>query len=272
MDLKKNIAGSHRHLEVLREMSAVVSEHRLFSMNESVDMNTKRMCNLQDSNEKAAVSLQNLQMIFAGILAFSFLDRITGNWTVTTQSWMSTFTASVIETPALWFLISMGVWLLFGYVAYHFYTNANYVAQGLTTVRLKVYKKIFVDKLRVFLKSKVHSSEERSYDESNDIVKITYTDNVKKDWGGAKPTIVLEFDERNAFLFTVTLQYNRRQAKRTAVFTADELRERIMDELNGMDIWDLRGEDRSADDLAADKRARIELLLQEEEADGDLTK
>ena len=265
MDLKKNIAGSHRMLDVLREMSAVVSESKMFNLNESVDMNTKRMCSLQESNEKAAASLQILQMIFAGILAFDILDRITGDWTVVTQSWFSSFTTNVLQTPALWFIISLFVWALTCFFVYQSYSNSTYVAQGLTTVRLKVHRKIFIEKLRQFLKTKLHTYEERNYSDCNDVVKITYTDNKKQDWGGSKPTIVLEYDERNCFLFTVSVQYNRRMAKRNLVFDAEELREKIMEELNAMDIWDVKGEDRSGEDLAADKRAAIEKLLQEED-------
>lgn len=265
MDLKKNIAGSHRLLDVLREMSAVVSEAKMFSMNESVDLNTKKMCQLQKSNEKSAASLQNLQIIFSGILAFDILNRLTGDWTVVQQSWMSSFSSAVLQTPALWFIISMFVWGIVAYGVYQQYLSVNFIAEGITTVRLKVARKVFLEKLRLFLRTKVHTFEERSYDDNNDIVKMTYTDNLKQDWGGAKPTVTLEFDERNSFLFTVTVQYNRREAKKNLVFTAEELREKIMEELNAMDIWDVKGEDRSAEDLAADKRAAIEKKLQDEE-------
>ena len=88
---------------------------------------------------------------------------------------------------------------------------------------------------------------------------------MKRDWGGAKPTITFEYDERNEYLFTVTVQYNRREARKALVFNAEELRTKIMDELNSMDVWDLKGEDRSSEDLAADKRASLERLEQEEE-------
>lgn len=46
-DLKKNIAGASRFLEILREMSSVVSEIKMFYVNESLDLNTKKMCALQ---------------------------------------------------------------------------------------------------------------------------------------------------------------------------------------------------------------------------------
>lgn len=264
MDLKKNIAGSHRMLDVLREMSAVVSESKMFTLNESVDMNTKRMCSLQLSNEKAAASLRILQTIFGGILAFDILDRITGDWTAVTHSWMSNFSV-LLSIPFVWFGVSLAMWAAVILGIYYSYNMSSFISQGLTTVRLKVHRKIFLEKLRLFLKSKLHTFEERNYDDSNDIVKITYTDNLRQDWGGARPTIILEYDERNSFLFTVTIQYNRREAKRHLVFTADELREKIMEELNVMDIWDVKGEDRSVDDLASDKRAAIEKVLQDED-------
>lgn len=267
MDLKKNVAGAHRFLDVLREMSSVVSESKMFQLNESVDMNTKRMCSLQESNEKAAASLQNLQIIFGGILAFNILDRLTGNnWSVANSSWFSSFYKSVIvNTPLLWFLISMLVWLLISLAFYQVYRSGNYINEGVTTIRLKINRKIFVDRLVTFLRSKLHSYEERQYDDVNDIVRITYTDNMKRDWGGSKPIITFEYDERNAYLFTVTVQYNRRKARKALVFNAEELREKIIEELNGMDVWDLKGEDKSAEDLAADKRASIERLLEQEE-------
>eukprot|EP01039_Chlorochromonas_danica_P008189 gene8188-9034_t len=267
MDLKKNIAGSHRFLDVLREMSSVVAETKMFMLNESLDLNTKRMCSLQDSNERAAGSLQILQVIFGGILAFNILDRLTGNtWTVTNSDWFGSFyRTAIVDTPFLWFVLSILAWLVVSLALYQTYRSSNYVKQGLTTVRLKVNRKIFIDKLHAFLRTKVHSFEDRQYDDNSDIVRITYEDNVKRDWGGSKPIITLEYDERNAYLFSVTVQYNRRRARKALVFNAEEIREKIMDELNSMDVWDFKGEDRSHEDLAADKRASIEKLLEEEE-------
>lgn len=263
IDLKKNIAGNHRFLDVLREMSSVVSESKMFKLNESVDLNTKKLCALQDANERTSGALVNLQNIFGGILAFDILDRLTGNnWSLATSSWFSGFYQSGIQdTPLLWFLISMFVWLITALGIYQTYKSQHYVKQGLTTIRLKINRKVFVEKLSMFLRAKLHSYEDRQYEDFNDIVKITYTDNLKRDWGGAKPTITFEYDERNSFLLSVTVQYNRREAKKSLVFTAEELREKIMRELNDVDVWDVKGEDRSHEDLASDKRASIQKLL-----------
>jgi WD repeat-containing protein 35 len=263
MDLKKNIAGAHRFLDVLREMSSVVSEAKMFQLNESLDSNTNRMCTLQDSNERAASSLQILTTIFGGILAFNILDRLTGNnWSVQNSSWFSSFYTSVIvDAPLLWFIISFLVWLVIYIIIWNSYRSSNYKNQGLTNIRLKINRKVHMDRLQQFLRTKVHSYEERQYSDNTDIVKITYNDNSFKDWGGSKPIITLEYDERNRYLFSVVIQYNRRKARKAFVMNAEELREKIMNELNGMDVWDTKGEDKSVEDLAADKRANIEKLI-----------
>jgi WD repeat-containing protein 35 len=268
IDLKKNISGCHRFLDVLREMSSVVSESKMLMLNESLDLNTNRLCLLQDANERTSGALINLQNIFGGILAFDILDRLTGNnWSLSTSWWFSSFYQQIQDTPMLWFLISMFIWLITGLCIYQTYKSNHYIKQGLTTVRLKVNRKIFVDKLNTYLRATLNSTEERQYDDFNEIVKTTYTDNLKRDWGGAKPTITFEFDERNSFLLSVTVKYNRREAKKSLVFTAEELREKIMRELNDVDVWDVKGEDRSHEDLASDKRANIQKLLDLEDED-----
>ena len=66
------------------------------------------------------------------------------------------------------------------------------------------------------------------------MVRITYIDPLKKDWGGAKPIITFEYDERNRYLLVITIEYAKRMAKKSLVFTANELQEKIMDELNAM--------------------------------------
>jgi hypothetical protein len=105
---------------------------------------------------------------------------------------------------------------------------------GVTTVRIKINRRIFVDKLQEFLSTKVHSNEERQFEAVNDLVRITYIDPLKKDWGGAKPIITFEYDEKNRYLLVITIEYAKRMAKKSLVFTANELQEKIMDELNAM--------------------------------------
>ena len=99
--------------------------------------------------------------------------------------------------------------------------------------------------------------------------KITYKEKSKADWGDCRPYITLEYDERNEFILSVTVQYNRNQGKKALAFNAEELKEKIVDDLNSMDVWDTVAEDKSHEDLAADKRQAIQKLLDEEEEEDD---
>jgi WD repeat-containing protein 35 len=266
MDLRKNIAGQHRYLDVLREMSSVVSETRTFSLNENIDLNTRRMCLLQDSNERSAGLLQSIMVIFCGILGFDICDRLVGTqYTFIKQSYVH----SLLSQPFLFYFVNALVWGILAVIIYYSYKNRHFVKQGVTNIKLKINRKVHVNKLRQFLVSKMISHEERLYGESNDVVKVTYTDQVKQDWGGSRPDITFEYDERNSFLLCVTVSYNRREAKKALVCTAEDLRAKIIDDLNSCDVWDVAGEDKSREDLAADKRAAIELLLREDEEDED---
>ena len=52
-------------------------------------------------------------------------------------------------------------------------------------------------------------------------------------------------------------------------FNAEELKEKVMEEFNAMQVWDAQGEDKSSMDLAMDKRMKIEQRIQKlEEEEG----
>ncbi|CAM9679970.1 unnamed protein product, partial [Ectocarpus sp. 13 AM-2016] len=49
------------------------------------------------TSDKSAKSLQILLVMFAGMLAFDVLDRLTGDWTVTNSDWFQAFYVAVIQ-------------------------------------------------------------------------------------------------------------------------------------------------------------------------------
>ncbi|CAB1114157.1 unnamed protein product [Ectocarpus sp. CCAP 1310/34] len=263
-DLKKNVSGSQQYLDVLREMSAVrkrkgkpetdadksgnhnqalenfddfvryqVSENKMFRLNESLEMNTKKLCNLNESSDKSAKSLQILLVMFAGMLAFDVLDRLTGDWTVTNSDWFQAFYVAVIQsTPILWFIISLLVWGLVALLVWRVFKKMHFRSQGLTTIRTRFYRKVFQDKLQAWLKFKAISLEERNFDLSNDLVRITYEERHAGDWGGFKPKVVVEYDERNNFLMAIEVTYNRREANKNFAYNYRELKDKIQQELD----------------------------------------
>jgi len=268
-DLKKNIAGSQRYLDVLRERAHVVSEGKMFELNENLETNSKKLCQLQEYNSNAAHSLQILQVMFAGMLAFDWLDRITGTWTVMNTSWMASFAGSLFEKNMLvWFAISHIMWVLFAWIILKCFNLLNWRSQGVITIKQRMNRRIFVEKLRDLLKTKARSYEERKYDLEKDIVKLTYEEKDHRDWGNSRPRVVIEYDERNQYLLDVTLFYNKRIASKNLAFNATELRDKLLGEFETLGIYDLEGEDHSADALAVDKRLAIEQRINAEEEEG----
>merc|ERR1711991_716631 len=165
----------------------------------------------------------------------------------------------------VWWLVSCIIWVIVAYIAWRVWDRAHFESQGVTTVRLKINRKIFTDRLVEFLEKKERALEDRQYGDKNDIVKVTYTDKMKRDWGGSKPTITFEYDEKNSYLYTITVEYNRRKAKKAIVFRAEKIKE----ELHQVAVFDEKGEDVSAEDLAQDKREAIEEMIRKEEEDAE---
>ena len=66
LDLKKNMEGARHELQVLREMSNIVSETKMFELQESVNVNTRNLCSLQEANERASASLE---IMYVGVYA-----------------------------------------------------------------------------------------------------------------------------------------------------------------------------------------------------------
>jgi len=262
-DVRKNISGAQRYLDVLRERVNVEAEGKMVQLSEGLEQNTKNLCSLQVSNSDTVHSLQILHIIFAGMIAFDFLDRITGDWSVIDTLWMRGFVDALIrENMLVWFAISILLWVLTAVLVSKYFFIMNWRSRGMTTVKIRINRRIFTDKLRQLLKEKLKSTEERRYDGEKDIVKVTYDEPDPKLWGGARPTIILEYDEKNRFLLQIIMQYNRRVAKKDLVFNADELKQKIMMDLEGFGIFD-SSDDYNANALAIERHASIQQTQQE---------
>ena len=84
-------------------------------------------------------------------------------------------------------------------------------------------------RLRAFLKDKVKSTDERHFNRRKDTVLTTHkpSKDKREGWGGTSPSITLEYDERNGFLFSANIRYNRRAAEKGASLTGDQLRQKL---------------------------------------------
>ena len=280
-DLKKNIGGASRYLEVLREMTHVVSEEKMFALNQSLELNTRRLCELHETNERSAISLQLFQLVFTGSLMFDVLDRLTGDWTVVNSTWFASMADLIKSVPVLWFGVSMLVWIVAYLAMRWFYEFYAVRAQGVMSIRITYNRRIFVPQLTQMIANKLDTRQTEylmpdtpKSDGSADIMicKVTYTEKDAKAWGGAKPTMILEYDEANSYLLTVTIQYNVKKATKTIALNQKDLQKKLENEFISYKIWDVANDDHSDEDLAVEKRKRIDEVAEaaaEEDADDE---
>jgi hypothetical protein len=78
-------------------LASIVFEARQFAVHEGTQHNTRTLVTLQDTQVQIAATLRMIMLIFAGILAFAVLDRLTGSWTVMDTAWFEDFANPLIK-------------------------------------------------------------------------------------------------------------------------------------------------------------------------------
>ena len=57
------------------------------------------------------------------------------------------------------------------------------------------------------------------------------------EFGGSSPIVTIEYDDKNCLLLQVEIQYNRREASKDSVLSADELKQKLFYELEKKSIF-----------------------------------
>ena len=182
--------------------------------------------------------------------------------------WANSLLNIIPTVPFAWFGVSLVVWVLIAFILYQYSQYLQRKSTGVTTVKIRFDKKVFVDKVYELISTKARTYEDRSISTLGyEVATFTYPE---YDWGpnNGAPQIVLEFDVTNSYLLTAQITYNRREANnKILAFNSRDLQQRLIDEFNDMKIWDAAGEDHSAMALAIDRRRALEDEEEAEEAE-----
>ncbi|KAG7386680.1 WD repeat-containing protein 35 [Phytophthora pseudosyringae] len=262
-DLHKNMGGARHELVVLNEMASIVSSEKDFQQNEAIRMNTRTLCELQEINERSASTLLIIKMMLSGLLAFSILDRITGDWTVADQDWIKSFVEVMLyNNPGLWFFFSLFAWVIVGAGVVFLLRYLSFKSQGVVSIKVERKAPIQLKNLTSYLRTKLLDNETHHYEGGIRVAKVVWKEKDKKEWGGTVPSIEvrktasvrhtmdanlllvaalspgqLEYDEENAFMLRLAISYKKRQAAKALAFNADELYTRLMQELDKARIF-----------------------------------
>ena len=229
MDMKKNIEGSKRYLAMLHQRVDTAAEAKVEQVNTTLEKNGRALEAIKKSHEETITALSVFKVILSGMITFNLLDRITGDWTVMDTTWMQSFVDNIVrKNYMLWFFVSIFAWGVITIVISKTAANMTWHDRGATELKISMKEKIHSEKLRLLLAMKSNITEERHFEESREIITVTYEEPNPRSWGGSSPTISLEFDEKNQFMLKIGIKYNGRKAKKDEALSITQVKEKIM--------------------------------------------
>jgi len=212
-DLKSLLKCARLGLDSLHDNTNVISELQMFKLQESLQSNTRNLESLFRSNESASSSLQIMQLVLGGTLAFSMMDRVTGEWTVMDTSWGQMFYETYIEPPGVWFCLSL---LAFTVIVTGLHFTMRLMlkqASADMNVRYSLHVRISIAKMREILNERTLFSEEADTDvEGNNMYKVAWVETGDV-FDGCPVSVEATVDQGHARLCTLNLKYNRREGK-----------------------------------------------------------
>jgi WD repeat-containing protein 35 len=237
-DLQKIMKGAWEEFQILREVTNNARDQIWFRLNEQTQENTKLMCELQSANHRAADALQAMQVSMGGLLAFAFLDRLTGQWSVMDAAWATSLSNMILAVPGLWFFFSLLFWFLFAFAFLTVLNRWARLSKGTVGVKLKIHKKVVLKNLSEYLSNKNLDDEVHRILDGNHVQKVVWTEKLPENWGGFPPTVEMVFDQHTSFMLSVAIQYNRKQARKYLAFNSEELTAQLFEEMKQAKVFE----------------------------------
>jgi hypothetical protein len=230
-DMQKVLLGARHEVNGLRAMTDTIAETQMFRLQEEIRGNSSDMLQQLKINERQSTSLDVMQVIFAGSLAFEIHDRQTGEWSVVHTSWARAYIVDpFMSKPMVWFIISMMVWFGVGTGVFTLMRDLNDKTAGVITYRVKVNKAIDLNALDAYLARKAVVSEDGDADALNANQKVSWIERDPSKWEGYQPKVEMIYDVKHGFLLGVYLQVTRRASK-PAKLRPETLKMRFFTEL-----------------------------------------
>ena len=235
-DLVKLIHGARNTLMTLQRMSDVINTKQLEDVFKNVQSNTKYLVDASAANERSSASLEVMQVILAGSFAFDIVDRLSGGTlNIVVPNWVvEGLVVPIISIPFLFWILNM-CWL--GAMSIALIKFMGYLAAqalGALTLRVRVNRKINVEKLNEFTASRSVDVYDFIQEEGSILKKMTWTEEDDSLWGGSAATIEIYFDETNQFLLSVYFQIDTKKTK----FREPELVAKFTELLIGAGVYE----------------------------------
>ena len=176
----------------------------------------------------------------------------------------------------VWFGVSISFWALLAYAVSRFLGYAVFLSGGVLRIRVRIMQRLLMNRFNVFLAKKPMLMEERHYDERNTVVHYsweegrdakgacasrkqpahaahphpphptttttththTHTLRAPKEYGYSVPKVTVEYDRATGYMLSVSIEYNRRMARRNQALTGAEVRNKVCENMIAAAIFE----------------------------------
>ena len=206
-DLKKIICGTLKSLDGMREISEVISSRRMQRVQEALQLNTRNLQDVTKSSERQGASLEFVEIILSGALAFDILDRLTGEWTVMDASWAKKIMQPIIDFPLGWLVLSFGLWFIIAKTLIWLTNRIQQEAEPVMLIKKKANMEFNFENMKKFLSSKNMLTQDCDMYGDTIKKKITYREETPDKWcGNEEIKIDIVFGENSGFIYDITLE------------------------------------------------------------------
>eukprot|EP00873_Tetraselmis_striata_P007221 jgi/Tetstr1/427485/TSEL_017613.t2 len=208
VDMDIHLKGNRSELDSLRYMTNYISEQEAYRLQNQMQVNTRNLEDVFRANERSSSSLEIMQVILAGTLAFDLMDRFATLYLSTEHSAFANSINEAIQIPLVWLLLNLLMWALISFSLLKFMKALASKALGVVTVRATFNIPINVGALERMIKSKSIQSESWEREEKCNIMQCVYIDHSAV-WKGEAVKIDLQYDIDSRYLLKAYIQVNR---------------------------------------------------------------
>jgi hypothetical protein len=143
------------------------------------------------------------------------IDRVSGGTLgLTPPDWVNFLLVDpIIAKPGLWWILNM-LWLgLVSVLLTRLMGYLSSLSDGALTLRVKANRRIKVDALQAFLKTKTIEVADATSDTVADVKKVVWYETDAEVWKGKAPKVEIVVDMSHCFLLSILFQMNTRKSR-----------------------------------------------------------
>ena len=203
-DILKNLDAARNEVRALQNMANVLNANAAARVLEATVQNSRNMEDVFRAKERSSTAFQVMQVVLAGSLAFSVLDRVHGLYLgiAADIDWATgPYFRWFYESPGTVFVFNMAVWLVLAVFLTRFADRLQERARGVQAVSLRLNAPCDIAALQDLLATRDMTLDETEATGDGKVIrKYTWQEVDRVRWRGDPPSVEVTVDEQHGFM------------------------------------------------------------------------